>query len=131
MSATEPFADSRPASDVSPVVGLLGLAGLSAWVMLCHFWPALSAALDLSGPRERLTGPNAALTGLICAALPMVLWSVLVDKVHRRASTGIDWNARRSAASMADITITKLAGLWATWAVIGFLYCVARWYWQG
>ncbi|MEP6870011.1 MAG: protein-S-isoprenylcysteine methyltransferase, partial [Novosphingobium sp.] len=131
MSATEPFADSRPASDVSPVVGLLGLAGLSAWIMLCHFWPALSAALDLSGPRERLTGPNAALTGLICAALPMVLWSVLVDKVHRRASTGIDWNARRSAASMADITITKLAGLWATWAVIGFLYCVARWYWQG
>ena len=32
---------------------------------------------------------------------------------------------------IVDISITKLAGLWATWAIIGGLYCIARWYWRG
>jgi protein-S-isoprenylcysteine O-methyltransferase Ste14 len=30
-----------------------------------------------------------------------------------------------------SVSITKIGGLWATWALIGFLYCVARWYWDG
>ena len=120
----------RPASDVSGMVGLLGLAALVGWIALCHFWPELVTALGLPSRAERLTGPYAALTGLVVAALPMVLYELLVTKVHRRASTGIDWTKPKPISSIIDISITKLAGLWATWAIIGFLYCLARWYWH-
>ena len=130
MPSPVPPAAARPVSDVSGVVGLLGLAALSGWIALCHFWPELVTAFGLSSRAERLTGPYAALTGLVVAALPMVLYELLVTKVHRRASTGIDWDRPRPLASVIDISITKLAGLWATWAIIGFLYCVARWYWH-
>ncbi len=124
-------ADPRPGSDVSAVVGWLGLGALTVWVMVCHFWPELVTALGLPSRAERLTGPNAALAGLVVCAAPMVLWSVLVDKVHRRASTGIDWDSPRPLSEVADISITKLAGLWATWALIAALYCLGRWYWDG
>jgi hypothetical protein len=53
----------------------------------------------------------------------------LVDKVHRNPSTGIDWSARAPLSQTTDISVTKLAGLWATWFVIGVIYCLARWYW--
>lgn len=130
MNARASVAGTRPPSDVSAAVGLTGLVGLCLWIGICHYWPQIGAAFDLPGPRERLTGPNAALTGLVFTALPMVLWSVLVDKVHRRPSTGIDWDNPRALSEVIDVSITKLAGLWATWAVIGALYCLARWYWQ-
>jgi protein-S-isoprenylcysteine O-methyltransferase Ste14 len=61
----------------------------------------------------------------------MILVSVLVDKVHLRATTGIDWKSPRKWGGVIDVSITKLAGLWATWMVIAFLYCLARWYWRG
>lgn len=123
--------DPRPKSDVSGFVGLTGLAGLALWIALCHFWPEIVDQWGLSSPRERLTGPNAALVGLVFCAMPMVLWSVLVEKVHMRPSTGIDWKLKRPLSAIVDISITKLAGLWATWAIIGFLYCLFRWYWDG
>lgn len=131
MTKTAPPADPRPPSDVSAGVGLAGLAGLCGWVLVCHLWPRIVDLFALPGPRERLTGPNAALLGLVFAALPMVLWSLLVDKVHHRASTGIDWTLRRPISEIADVSITKLAGLWATWAIIAGFYGVARWYWDG
>jgi hypothetical protein len=124
-------ADPRPSSDVSAVVGWLGLGALTLWVMVCHFWPEIVTTLGLPSRAERLTGPNAALTGLAITAAPMVLWSVLVDKVHRRVSTGIDWDRPRPLASVSDISTTKLAGLWATWALIACFYCLGRWYWDG
>ncbi len=61
----------------------------------------------------------------------MVLWSLLVDKVHKRASTGIDWSLARPVADVLDTSIVKLAGLWATWAVIAVVYMLCRWYWSG
>ena len=122
---------TRPASDVSAGVGLAGLAGLFFWVAVCRNWAAIADALDLGGPREPLAGPYAALAALLFSALPMVVWSLAVDKVHRRASTGIDWSRPRALSEIVDISITKLAGLWATWAIIAFLYCIARWYWRG
>ncbi|MGB7656253.1 MAG: protein-S-isoprenylcysteine methyltransferase, partial [Novosphingobium sp.] len=109
---------------------MLGLAALTGWIMLCHFWPEVVRTFDLPSRAERLTGPNAALMGLVVCAVPMVLWDVLVVKVHRRASTGIDWDNPRKLADVIDVSITKLAGLWATWALIAALYCLARWYWQ-
>lgn len=130
MTARNPVADPRPASDVSSAVGFVGVGGLCAWILFCHFYPEIAPLLGLSAERGRLTGPMAALFGLVAAALPMVLWSVLVDKVHRRPSTGIDWDNPRLVADIIDISITKLAGLWATWALIAGLYCLGRWYWD-
>jgi protein-S-isoprenylcysteine O-methyltransferase Ste14 len=120
---------ARPPSDVSPFVGLIGISALFAWVMVCRHWPQLADLFGLPGPRAVLDGRYAALACVTIAGSAMALWSVLIEKVHRRASTGIDWASPRRVSSIIDVSITKLAGLWATWALIGFLYCVARWYW--
>ena len=130
MRATAP-ADARPASDVSAGVGLAGLAGLFAWLLICRNWPAIADVFMLPGPRAPMSGPYAAAAAVLFSGVPMVLWSVLVDKVHRRPSTGIDWASPRPVRAILDVSMTKIAGLWATWALIGFLYCVARWYWRG
>lgn len=131
MSSASAPAAKRPTSDISPAVGLVGVLALSVWIAVCHFWPELVDRFALPGPRERLTGPNAALTGLVVTALPMLAWSVLVDKVHRNPTTGLDWSRPHPLGEVIDQSIVKLAGLWATWAVIAALYCLGRWYWQG
>lgn len=131
MSARATKTEKAPASDVSAGVGLAGLLGLLAWIVFCRNWPQLAEALSLPGPRLPLSGPYAALAALLFSAGPMVLWSLAVDKVHRNPSTGIDWGRRRPLADVLEIAIVKIAGLWATWAILGFLYCVARWYWRG
>lgn len=131
MTASPPEVPEMPKSDVSAAVGLWGVAGLVLWILICHFWPELAAAVGAGEPQGRLSGPYAALAGLIAAALPMVVVSLVKDRVHRRPSTGIDWDKPRPVSAIIDISITKLAGLWATWAVIGGLYCIARWYWDG
>ncbi len=74
-----PVSGSRPPSAVSSGVGIAGLVGLGAWLVI-----AKQFGMD---------GPYAALVALIWTAVPMVVWSLAVDKVHRRASTGIDWAA--------------------------------------
>ncbi|MFA7603839.1 MAG: DUF1295 domain-containing protein [Novosphingobium sp.] len=130
MSERQQAPASRPASDVSAGVGLSGLFGLFLWIAICRDWPAIAEAFALPGPRAPLAGPYAALLTLVFASAPMIAWSVLVDKVHRRPSTGIDWARSRPVAAIIDVSITKLAGLWATWALIGLLYCLARWYWR-
>ena len=122
-------ADHRPTSDVSAAVGLVGLAGLLAWVVFCRNWPAIAGWLALDAPRVPMAGPYAALAALVFSAGPMVLWAVLVDKVHLRPSTGIDWRLQRPLVQAWQTTRIKLAGLWATWLVIGIFYCLARWYW--
>jgi protein-S-isoprenylcysteine O-methyltransferase Ste14 len=121
---------SRPASDVSAGVGLSGLLALFLWIAVCRSWAAIADAFDLPTPREPMSGPYAALLALAFSSLAMIAWSVLVDKVHRRRSTGIDWSRPRPLSAAMDTAVTKLAGLWATWALIGFVYCVARWYWR-
>ncbi|MCW1382599.1 DUF1295 domain-containing protein [Novosphingobium sp. KCTC 2891] len=127
----EPVPALRPKSDVSAGVGLSGVAGLLVWLLVCRNWPAIADALSLPGPREPLAGATAALFALLFSGTPMVLWSLLVDKVHLRASTGIDWSNPRPLRSVADISVTKIAGLWATWGLIAVFYCLARWYWRG
>jgi protein-S-isoprenylcysteine O-methyltransferase Ste14 len=131
MSAIDQAPDSRPVSDVSAWVGLAGLVGLFGWIMICREWAAVADFLGIPGPREPLAGPYASLAAVLFSGVPMVLVSLLADKVHRRASTGIDWARPRPLSEVIDISIVKLAGLWATWAVIGFLYCIARYYWRG
>jgi protein-S-isoprenylcysteine O-methyltransferase Ste14 len=124
-------APPRPPSDVSPWVGLVGLAGLIAWLILCRNWGVIADALALPGPHAPLAGPYAALAALLASGVPMVAWSVLVDKVHMRPSTGIDWSKPRRLREVADVSITKIAGLWATWALIAFIYAIERLYWRG
>ena len=134
MSALSPSPSApapRPDSDVSAGVGLSGLAGLIVWLLLCRNWGVIGAALALPGPHAPLAGPNAALVALLASGGPMVAWSVLVDKVHLRASTGIDWTGPRALSECLDVSMTKLAGLWATWALIAAFYCLGRWYWRG
>ena len=131
MTAANPVPSRRPASDVSSAVGLVGLVGLFVWVAICRNWAGLAETFNLAGPHEPMSGPYAALATLLFTGTPMVAWSLLVDRVHRNASTGIDWTRRNSERGPLSVSITKIAGLWATWAIIGFLYCVARWYWDG
>ena len=131
MSAREPALGQPPKSDVSAGVGLAGLFGLFAWILFCRNYPEFADLFGIPGPRAPLSGPYAALAAMLFSTGPMVLWSVFVDKVHRNASTGIDWNRKRPLAEVIHISVVKLAGLWATWAILAFLYCVARWYWQG
>ncbi|MCT2398255.1 methyltransferase family protein [Novosphingobium mangrovi (ex Huang et al. 2023)] len=131
MSNAQTATRRMPVSDVSAGVGLSGLVALVAWIMVCRNWAAIADALSLPGPHAPMSGPYASVATMFFTGTAMALWSVLVDKVHLRPSTGMDWRTRRPLSQTLDISITKIAGLWATWAAIGFFYCIARWYWEG
>ncbi|WEK47523.1 MAG: DUF1295 domain-containing protein [Candidatus Andeanibacterium colombiense] len=135
MSMTDPqpvtIGAKPPASDVSPWVGAVGLAGLFCWILVCRNWPAIVDAFGLPGPHERMAGPYAALASMLLIGLLMAAWSVLVDKVHRRPSTGIDWDNPRPLGDRIEVSVVKIVGLWATWAAIAACYCLGRWYWDG
>ena len=131
MSAPIPVPPRPPASDVSPWVGFVGIATLFGWIAFARLWPEFAAAFDLPGPRGVLSGPNSALVAMILTGLAMAAWSLLIDKVHRRPSTGIDWGCSRPLSAVVEVSVTKLVGLWITWLVIAAFYCVGRWYWDG
>ncbi|TVV72651.1 DUF1295 domain-containing protein [Sphingomonas solaris] len=79
-----------------------------------------------------MDGPLAALVALVACGVPMVLWSLLVDRVHRSPTTGIDWTVPpRPWRDTLDTSLTKLAGLWSTWCAIAIFYACGRWYWEG
>lgn len=110
-------AEPRPASAVSHGVGLAGLAGVIVWIAIARAYG--------------MDGPYAALVNLLACGIPMIVWSIFVDKVHRRSSTGIDWAAARPWRDTIDVSLVKLAGLWATWAGIALIYATCRFYWEG
>ena len=120
-----------PKSDVSSGVGLAGLLGLAVWILFCRTFPAIAELIGLGSGYGVLSGPYAALTAMAFTAGPMAVWSLLVDKVHLRASTGLDWSLKRSVEEVLPIATVKIVGLWATWAIIAGLYCICRWYWDG
>lgn len=134
----KPLADPRPRSAVSSGVGLAGLAGLFLWLLVARNFGAIAGGIGLpssifgydSWP-ERASGPYAALLCVASCGLFMVAWSLLVDKVHLRKSTGIDWALRRPVADVLDTSIIKIAGLWATWAMIALIYASFRLFWDG
>lgn len=110
--------DPCPASAVSHGVGMAGLAGLGFWAVLAR--------------HHGMDGPYAGFAAVVACGFPMVAWSLIIDKVHRNASTGIDWQgAPRPVRERLDISLVKIAGLWATWLGLAVFYCVARWYWNG
>jgi protein-S-isoprenylcysteine O-methyltransferase Ste14 len=124
-----PTSADCPPSDVSARVGLAGLAGLFAWFLICRHWPEVADTLGVPGPRQRLDGPYAALTAMVWSVLPMNAVTILVDRAHRRASTGIDWAHPRPVGETLAVSLVKLAGLWLTWLVIAGFFCLGRWYW--
>lgn len=133
-SAGDPSApaDVRPRSAVSAGVGIVGLAGLVSYLLIARFAPEIAAFLGIDwGTRGPMSGPNSAIASVLACGIPMVLWSVFVDKVHRNPSTGIDWAQRRPWRETVDISLTKLAGLWATWGLIALIYATMRYYWEG
>ena len=112
------YREARPRSAVSDGVGVAGLVGLAAWLAVARWFG--------------MDGPLAGLVAVICCGLPMVLWSLLVDRVHRNPSTGLDWSRPlKPWRETVDISLVKLTGLWTTWAVIAIVYCTGRWYWDG
>jgi hypothetical protein len=114
--AAQVKADPRPRSAVSSGVGFAGLAGMIAWIVAARTYG--------------LDGPYSALVNVAAASLPMILWSLLVDKVHRNPTTGIDWDNVRPWRDTAEISLTKLAGLWLTWGGIAAIYAVGRFWWE-
>lgn len=115
MPAAAPAA--RPRSAVSHGVGLAGMVGLIGWFLVAHHYG--------------MDGPDAAIASTVACGIPMVLWSLFVDKVHRNPSTGIDWAKRDAPADIRTISLVKLTGLWATWGLIALIYGVMRFYWSG
>jgi protein-S-isoprenylcysteine O-methyltransferase Ste14 len=106
----------RPASAVSSGVGIVGMMGLLAWMSIARAYG--------------MDGPYSAVANVLACGVPMVLWSLLVDKVHRNPSTGLDWSAPKLLSETMDLSITKICGLWITWCLIGAFYCIGRWYWE-
>ena len=104
--------DERPKSAVSTAVGLVGLIALTLSI----------------GWTSTLGFPSAAqgMVAMILTAAAMAAWSVVVEKVHRNPTTGLDFaNPRPMAACWRDVRV-KLIGLWTTWAVIGLGYWALR-----
>jgi len=122
---------SRPESAVSPMVGICGLVGLFAWLAIARNFGDIATAAGYPGFPALADGPYSALIALLACGIPMVLWSLLVDKVHLRPSTGLNWSQKRTVSDVLDISIVKISGLWATWGIIAALYAVCRWYWSG
>jgi protein-S-isoprenylcysteine O-methyltransferase Ste14 len=107
-------AAAPPTSAVSQATGLVGLAGLAAavvWLQGAGMAPAIGALICLAA-----------------AGLPMVVWALAVEKVHRRATTGLDFALRRPAAEVWAGVRVKLVGLYAIWLALGAIYFAARTY---
>lgn len=97
---------------------MAGLVGTFLWCLIAFHYG--------------LDAPGWALVNVLACGIPMVLWSLFVDKVHRNPTTGMDWDSpARPVRDVIDTSLTKLAGLWATWAIIAGLYCIFRYYWRG
>ena len=99
---------------------------------LARNFGSIGTALGFPGLPALADGPYSAIVAL--GFLRNCRWffgRCLVDKVHRRPSTGIDWGLRRPVADVLDDSIIKIAGLWATWAVIASIYALCRFYWDG
>ncbi len=61
-------------------------------------------------------------------ATASAVWDVVVDKVHLRPSTGLDWSLRRPASEIYGIVGIKLVGLLATFGLILIGYQIFRTY---
>jgi hypothetical protein len=122
-------AAARPASAVSHGVGWAGLCGLIVAIIIARNCGAIFATFGITNVPERADGAYSALVSLAFVSLPMILWSIFIDKVHLRSSTGINWALRRPLAQAMEFSAIKIAGLWATWGFIALCYVTFRFFW--
>jgi hypothetical protein len=105
-------ATRRPASCANGWVALSGLAGLVLSLALVH--------------GAGLSPIHCALVALAGTVSPMVLFDLLVLRVHHRPSTGLQWMAVPTPAAISTDArrrvLVKLIGLAGTLAVIGACY---------
>ncbi len=131
MNKDQSSINARPVSAVSGMVGVCGLIGLFLWIAIARNFGDIAASLGFPGLPALADGPYSALIALVFCGAPMVLWSLLVDKVHKRTTTGLDWTHKKPVSEVIDYSIVKIAGLWMTWGIIAAIYALCRWYWVG
>lgn len=123
-------AEPRPRSVSSHMAGLSGVIMLVCCILIARNIGTIAAFFGIAGVPTRADGPYSALLSVCLCAVPMVGWSLFVDKVHRRPSTGLDWSLRRPLGETLDISVVKLAGFWCTWLILAFIYGMMRFYWE-
>lgn len=97
-----------PKSAVSEATGLIGVVSLFCATMgAAYFEVSLLQSIMM-------------LLGLPAAT--MVASTILLDKAHMRASTGLDYGLARQRSEVMEITVTKTIGLGATFLVIALAY---------
>lgn len=102
----------RPPSASSLAISFVGITGLIAGVLLLR---VVAFPADIRP-----------LIAVAATALPMLLWSVFVERAHRDPAAGLDWDDPRPIRAALATTGVKLLALWATWTVIAGLYWLAR-----
>lgn len=113
----------RAAMPPSPPPSVTSIRSVGAGLL------ALLAAVLVIRSTE-IAAPYALLLGLLAAALPVAVLDVLCLKVHRRPSTGLDFSVAAEVRPDHRRVWTKLLGLYATWAAIGFVYWLLPYYRQ-
>lgn len=106
----------HPRSAVSIGSGLAGSLALTLILIvgLQSEWNALEFTLAL----------------MFGTAAASALWDVLVEKVHMRPSTGMDWSRPQPLSEISGIVAVKLVGLVATFGLIAFCYQILNTYQQ-
>lgn len=106
---TAPAAPPDPPTSASSLaISGVGFAGLVAALTACTLLPIPEAARPW--------------VCLLATAAPMLAWAVGVEHPWRDPEAGMRMAEPRPAAEAMRSTAVKLAGLWATWAVIAAAY---------
>jgi protein-S-isoprenylcysteine O-methyltransferase Ste14 len=106
-----------PASATSFGLNLIALVVLLLTLYVLRRYEQHLATAD-----RRLSSADAMLILMAALSTPVILIDLLVLRVHRRASSGLDWDLSRPADGPR--ILTKLVGLVVTLAPIAFAYWV-------
>lgn len=104
----------RPDSAVSIMTGLAGLLALAFGL-----WVSLGWGLSV---QESVP---------LCLVLPvasMLIWEVVVEKVHRKPESGLDFSNPWPLKLTLGRSLTKLFGIWTTWSGIAAVYAFLPYY---
>jgi protein-S-isoprenylcysteine O-methyltransferase Ste14 len=104
----------RPKSAVS--IGS-GIAGSIALVLLL-----------LIGVKSGWSAVTLTFALMFGTAAASALWDVLIDKVHLRPSTGMDWSRPLPLSKISHIVLVKTVGLYATFGLVAFAYGISHTY---
>jgi protein-S-isoprenylcysteine O-methyltransferase Ste14 len=98
----------QPASEVDTGTGIVGIVSFAICLTLLA--------------RQNADPLTAILVLLIGTMLPMIVWSIGVAKTHLRPDAGLEFGQILPNTAAWPITLTKLIGLYATFAAVGLCY---------